>query len=140
MDAAFGNAQVKLIFDSYPQKIRDKLLFLRTLIFKIAEESEEVGVIDEMVKWDSPSYLTQKPKSGTTIRLSRIKQSDTKFAISVHCQTSLIGEFKLVYPDLKYDGNRSVIFDVNAKLPIAAIEHFVYLALTYHARKKSTSS
>ncbi len=132
----FKQQDVKRVFDTYPKKIRQHLLVLRELIFDIAETHAEIGVIDEALKWDSPSYLTTQPKSGTTIRLSAIKGVVDKIAISVHCQTSLIAEFKVVYPDLEYDANRSIIFHASTSLPLDVIKRFIYLALTYHYRKK----
>ncbi len=133
---SFKNKNVESTFRDYPSNIQERLLTIRELIFNVAEESNEVGEIEETLKWDNPSYLTSKPKSGTTIRLSGLESLEHKYAISVHCQTSLISEFKELYPDLEYEGNRSIILDIRKKLPIAAIERFVYLALTYHYRKK----
>jgi len=132
----FRNHKVKYTLDSYPQVIHDKLLVIRELIFQIAAEYDEIGEIEETLKWDNPGYLTHNPKSGTTVRLSKMPTCDNKLLISVHCQTSLIAEFKELYPQLKYDGNRSIILDVNNILPVGIIEHFIYLALTYHNRKK----
>jgi len=132
----FNNKEVKRVFDHYPKKVSDNLLHLRELIYRIAEKHEEIGMIEETLKWENPSYLTNKPKSGTTIRLSWIQACENKCAISVHCQTSLISEFKEVFPNLNYDGNRSIILNLRRKLPIYAIKHFIYLALTYHYRKK----
>ncbi len=132
----FKSKEVKNTFSTFPKNISEKLLFLRELIFRIAEEYDEIGEINETLKWDSPSYLTNQPKSGTTIRLSNIQACENKCAISVHCQTSLVSEFKEVYPELNYDDNRSIILDINKKLPIETIKHFIYLALTYHYRKK----
>ncbi len=132
----FKNEGVKNIFNGFSKNISEELLFLRELIFRIAEEHDEIGKIEETLKWDNPSYLTNKPKSGTTIRLSNRQSCEKKYAISVHCQTSLVSEFKEVYPGLDYDGNRSIILDIGKKLPVEAIKHFIYLALTYHYRKK----
>ncbi len=132
----FQNPAVKKAFDNYPRQVTDRLLLLRELIFRIAEESDEIGQIEETLKWDNPSYLTHAPKSGTTIRLSNIRADDDKYAMSVHCQTSLVSDFRQIYPELTYDGNRSLLFHVNAKLPLATVEHFISSALTYHHRKK----
>ncbi len=132
----FKNKKVEKLFSAFPENKSEKLLLLRELIFCIAEEHDEIGEIDETLKWDNPSYLTHKPKSGTTIRLSQIQADEKKYAISVHCQTSLVSEFKEVYPELNYDGNRSIILAINRKLPIETVKHFIYLALTYHYRKK----
>jgi len=131
----FENLEVKNTFNAFPKKIRDKLLVLRGLIFKIADESDEIGEIEETLKWGNPSYLTHAPKSGTTIRLSSVR--DGKYAISVHCQTSLVAEFRDIYPELEFDGNRSIIFGATAKLPLEPAKHFISSALTYHHRKSA---
>jgi len=132
----FKDPAVKAVFDGYAKKTRDQLMMLRELIFQIAEQSADVGQVQETLKWESPSYLTHSPRSGTTIRLSGVKSSLDEFAISIHCQTSLISDFKQLYPQLSYDGDRSIILNVNSILPLAALKHFIYLALSYHARKK----
>ncbi len=134
----FIDKNVKNTFNSYPKDIRDKLLYIRELIFTIANEHEEIGDIEETLKWGNPSYLTSKPKSGTTIRLSTLTSIEYKYAISVHCQTTLIAEFKQAYKYLEFEGNRSIILDIRKELPISAIEDFLYLALTYHYRKNSS--
>jgi len=46
----FQNAEVKAIFDAYPQTLRDKLLYLRQLIFDTAAEIPAVGTIEEALK------------------------------------------------------------------------------------------
>ena len=132
----FQDGTIRKIIDACPSTVRKELLAIRDLIFQTAAEFDEIGDIEETLKWDQPSYLTVSPKSGTTIRLSALSSADTKFAISVHCQTSLISDFKVKYPKLDYDGNRSIILDVRAGLPLDAIKHFIYAALTYHHRKK----
>lgn len=132
----FQNLAVEEIFNTYPRRLKEKLLFIRQSIFQFAEEANEVGSIEEALKWGNPSYLTSAPKSGTTIRLSKVRSSSDKFAISVHCQTTLISEFKEIYPELTYEGNRSIILNTNSELPLEAIKHFISSALTYHYRKK----
>jgi len=132
----FQTTAVQKAYDSYPGKITEKLLVLRQLIFRIAEQLDEVGQIEETLKWDNPGYLTYAPKSGTTIRLSALRANDDKVAMSVHCQTNLIADFRQLYPGLEYDGNRSLLFDVNDTLGLGTIEHFISSALTYHHRKR----
>jgi len=132
----FTNPEIKNIFNNYPKTIKNKLLSIRELIFQISEESDDIGLIEETLKWETPSYLTYSPKSGTTIRLSTMRAYDDKYAISVHCQTTLVSDFKAIYPELEYEGNRSIIFDVNNDIPPGTIEHFITSALTYHKRKK----
>ncbi len=132
----FQNTNVENTFNAYPKNIKQKLLFFREIIFQIADEFDEIGKLEETLKWESPSYLTHSPKSGTTIRLSWVRTDNDKCVISVHCQTRLVSDFKEIYPELEYDGNRSLIVTINNKLPLEKIRHFIYSALTYHYRKK----
>ena len=60
--------EVASVFDSYPQRIRIKLLNLRRLILETAASIESVGEIEEALKWGESSYLTSKTKSGGTIK------------------------------------------------------------------------
>ena len=131
----FANDEIAATFESYNPEISEKLLTIRAMIFNIAQQHSEIGQIAEDLKWQEPSYLTNSPKSGLTIRLSTTKHSD-KYAISVHCQSRLISDFREVYPQLSYDKNRSILLNINDDIPTQLIEQFIYLALTYHYRKK----
>lgn len=134
----FENSEVAAVFDACPKKIRIKLLFLRELIFEIAAKTPGVGKVEETLKWGSPSYLTTETNSGTTIRIDRIGAQKGKFAMCVHCQTTLVGPFKKIYGDdaFDYDANRGVILDVNDEIPVKELSHFIFMALTYHLNKK----
>lgn len=50
----FPNAEVLNAFNSYPEAMRDKLLFLRELIFDVALDCE-IRDLDETLKWGEPS-------------------------------------------------------------------------------------
>lgn len=110
---------------------------IRKLIFDVAGELEDVGPLHETLKWGSPSYLTTESGSGTTIRIDRLQKEKAVYAINVHCQTNLVEPFRKTYGDFfLYDGNRGVLLDVNKKVPVKELRHFISLALTYHLRKK----
>lgn len=132
----FDNKNVENTYKSFPEEIRNKLLFIREMIFSVADETPNIGKIEETLKWENPSYLTHSPKSGTTIRLAWLPSDAKKYAISVHCQTTLISDFKELHPELSYDGNRSIILDSQSEIPIDTISHFIISALNYHFRKK----
>jgi len=134
----FENSEVAAVFDTCPKKIRTRMLFLRELIFEIAAKTPGVGKLEETLKWGSPSYLTTETYSGTTIRIERIVSQKEKFAIRVHCQTTLVRPFKKIYGDdaFDYDANRGVILDVNDEIPVKELSHFIFMALTYHLTKK----
>jgi hypothetical protein len=109
---------------------------LRQLIFATAAETDGVGKIEETLKWGQPSYLTESSGSGTTIRIDALKNEPGKYAMFVHCQTDLVAQFRELYPrTFRYEGNRSLVFDVERKVPQPALRHFIALALTYHLRK-----
>jgi len=133
----FKDAKVAAVFENYPKKVRTRLMFLRKLIFDIAHKTEGVGELEETLKWGQPSYLTSQSGSGTTIRLDQLAALKGKYEICVHCQTTLVGPFRKQYgDDFTYDANRGLVLDAEDDVPVEELSHFIYLALTYHLRKK----
>ena len=129
-----ADADVKAAFDAYPASLRERLVALRGMILKTATETKGVGEIVETLKWGQPSYLTVKPKSGTTIR---IDAHGDGYAMFVNCKTTLVDTYRELYGDvLKFEGTRAVVFSANEELPEAEVRHCIALALTYHKRKK----
>jgi len=132
----FTNPKVKEVFNNYDKDVRTKLLFLRELIFKTAEQVEDVGELEETLKWNEPSYIT-KPKTGSTIRINRIKKTN-QYAMYFNCQTTLVSTFRQIYPtEFKYGGNRSILFKLSEEIQIKELTHCISLALTYHINKKN---
>lgn len=132
----FSNPDVAAIFDTYPDEIRDKMMFLRQLIFDTASEIEEVGELEETLKWGEPSYLTSKSKSGSTIRIHWKENMGKKYAMYFICSTNLVSTFRELYPkDFIYEGNRALFFDVKDEVPIEKLKHCIEMALTYHLKK-----
>jgi hypothetical protein len=127
----------KLDFSKYPKPVGDKLLSLRSMIFDVAKKTPGVGALDEGLRWGQPSYLTSETGSGSTVRIDQIGGEGRKYAMYFICTSGLVEEFKELYGDeMKFEGNRSIVFDVSDKLPEAALRHCISLALTYHKRKK----
>jgi hypothetical protein len=135
--AGVSDPAVDAVFSAYPKPLKTKLLALRRLIFDTAATTKGVGALQETLKWGQPSYLTTETKSGSTIRIDRVKSSANQYAVYFHCQTDLVATFRELYPkELSYSGNRAVIFDTNGNIPEAALRHCVALALTYHLNKR----
>ena len=135
-ERAFENAEVEAIFQAYPDAVREKLLFLRRLIFEAALATDGVGELKEALKWGQPSYLTAQTRSGSAIRIDQVKSTPARYAMYFHCQTKLIATFREFYPhEFKFGGNRSILFDYDDEIPIYALRHCVALALTYHLKK-----
>ncbi len=135
MSVAFQDPRVAAVFRGYPPKLERRLLELRALIFKTAASTEGVGALEETLKWGQPSYLTRQTKSGTTIRIDQRRSSPDEYAMYVHCQTTLIEDFRVMFPEaFQFEGNRSIIFSVNERVPKAALSRCIAAALTYHRR------
>jgi len=128
------NPEVAEVFNQYPKHLREKLMFLRQLIIDTASETEEVGELEETLKWGEPSYLT---KTGSTIRINWKKSKPEQYAVYFHCKTKLIDTFKELYRDVfKFEGNRAIIFNEGDEIPINELKHCISISLTYHRRKK----
>jgi hypothetical protein len=127
---------VAAVFAAYPARTRTKLLALRRLILETAAATPGVGALQETLKWGQPSYLTRESRSGSTIRIDRIPPENggpERYALYVHCQTTLVATYRQLYRDeLTFGGNRSILLDVGRPLPKAALKHCIALALTYH--------
>ena len=135
--AAETSGEVEAVFNAYPKPLKARLLALRRLIFQTAKATPGVGALQETLKWGQPSYLTPETRSGSTIRIDRVKSAANQYAIYFHCQTDLVETFRGLYPtEFSYGGNRCILFDASDKLPEAALRHCVALALTYHLNKR----
>ena len=64
---------MEAVFDGYPRAVKAKLLALRRLIFDTAKTTKGVGTLEETLKWGQPSYRTTETRSGSTIRIDRVK-------------------------------------------------------------------
>lgn len=136
MKPRFEDPEVADVFARYPGDVRDSLLELRALILTTAAETAGVGQLNETLRWGQPSYITSKPKSGTTIRIGPF--GERSFALFVHCQTTLVAQFRETYgAKLRFDGVRALVWDVGDPLPTKIVKRCIEAALLYHTRKRS---
>ena len=132
----FAEPAVAAVFKAYPTQLRSRLMALRALVFDVAAATDGVGRLTETLKWGQPSYLTEETKSGTTVRIDRLKKGDG-YALYVHCQSGLVPKFRELYPDtFRYEGKRALLFDTDARLPLLELRHCLGLALIHHLRAK----
>ena len=135
------NSDVSAVFDSYPQEIRTRLMFLRQLILDTADSLEEVGELEETLKWGEPSYLTPETKSGSTVRIAWKKTREEQYAIYFKCTANLVPAFREKYPEtFRFGGNRSIDFSSDDEVPVNELKSCIALALTYHLNKKLETS
>lgn len=129
----FKSIEVASIFDSYPDTMRKKLLYIRQLILETATEIGLIDELEETLKWEEPSYLT---RDGSTIRIDWKKSMPNQYAVYFHCKTKLIETFKEIYRNtFTFDGNRAIILNENDAVPINELKHCIELSLTYHKIK-----
>ena len=132
---SFDSFEVAAVFEAYPAEIRMRLMDLRQLVFDTARTTSGVGELEETLRWGEPSYLTTGSRSGSIIRID--SRNPEEYAIYFHCQTDLIDRFKQRYPtEFEYDGNRSIVFEKNTKIPRAELSQCIAQALTYHLDKE----
>ena len=118
---------------SYPEKIRQRLMHVRQLIFDVAAGNPEVGDVEETLKWGEPSYVSH---DGSTVRIGWKASRPDYYAIYFNCNTKLVDTFKQIYPDeLSFEGNRAIVFHQDATVPKGPLEHCVLLSLQYHKIK-----
>jgi hypothetical protein len=130
-------SEVEAVIDSYPEVMKSKLLFLRQLIFDTAASLDDIGEIEETLKWGEPSYLTPKSKSGSTIRIAWKKAKENQYSIFFKCTANLVPTFKEKFPQtFNFGGNRSIDFNLDDEVPIEELKQCIALALTYHRNKK----
>ncbi len=130
-----NNAVLEKIND-YPQKVKEKLLSIRALILNEAESSSEIGELEETLKWGEPSYLTNKSKSGTTIRIDWKEKNSDEVGFFVNCKTTLLDQYRSMFPDVfRYEGERAVWIQLNKPLPEFEIRECIRMALRYHLDK-----
>ncbi len=131
MNPPFASDAVALAFADLPDDARPGLLKLRDLIFEVAAEHKRVGRLEESLRWGQPAYLTPVTRSGTTVRLGVPKAA--RFALFVHCQTSLIADHQEMFPDVdRCEGNRAVLFDRPDEIDSDRHGWLIARALTYH--------
>ena len=134
----FKRADVATKFDSYPPKVRRKLLALRQLVFQTAAATDGVGEIDETLKWGEPAYATQS-KIGSTVRIDWKPKRPDEYAMYFNCQTNLVETFRKLFPhDFRFEGNRALVFDLDEQIPRAALTLCIAASLTYHLERRRT--
>jgi Domain of unknown function (DU1801) len=132
----FENAAVDLVFQGYPPQMRKNLLVLRELIFQTAASTPGVGRIKETLKWGEPAYITEESRTGSTVRIAWKKSIPTQYAMYFNCQTNLVSRFRKRFPaELKFEGNRAIVFSQTDKVPNDALAFCIAEALTYHRYK-----
>ena len=122
--------QVTAAFDRVDPSARSVLYEIRDAIFKAHSNTKDVGELVEDLRWGQPSYLTENPQTGSTIRLGVVKSG--RPALFCHCGTNLIDTFRERYRDVfNFEGKRALIPVADISSVREELAHCIALALTY---------
>ncbi|XDD54156.1 hypothetical protein AB3N62_17070 [Leptospira sp. WS4.C2] len=111
----------------------NKVMEIRNWIYEISQSNDQIGEIEECLKWGQPSFLTPKTKSGSTIRIGKV--NDSEYALYFNCKTTIAQEIAIEFPELKCDGKRALYFAIDQKLSKTKVIVCLKKALLYHKRK-----
>ncbi|SJN09909.1 hypothetical protein CZ787_02495 [Halomonas citrativorans] len=124
--------EIEAKFSTYPLEVRKQLTDIRRLVLSVAEENN-LGTVEEALKWGEPSYLV---KGGSTIRMDWKQNDPDVIKVYFHCQTRLIETFKEIYRDeFEYEGKRAIVVPLNASVVSGPLSHCLQMALKYHSLK-----
>lgn len=125
--------KVASVFSTYPEHVRNKMLFLRELIIETSKEIDGLNILEETLKWGEPSYLT---KNGSTLRMDWKSKTPDQYAMYFKCTSRLVETFKMVFKnDFKFEGNRAIVFKMEDNIPKDELKSCIKAALTYHKVK-----
>jgi hypothetical protein len=132
MELALMHPDIQSKFATYPEHVRPAMLYLRSLMFSVAEE-HQLGKVVETLSWGEPSY---RVKLGSAVRMDWKPKDPNHYFMFFHCQTKLVDTFRELYSDtLAFQGNRAILLELNRELPDDIIRHCLEMAFTYKNRK-----
>jgi len=103
-----SNPEVQIVFDNYPETVKEKMIMLRELILETAKEIDAINSID---------WKTKTPN---------------QYAMYFKCTSRLVETFKTTFlTTFQFEGNRAIIFQLNENIPIKELKICIKATLTY---------
>jgi hypothetical protein len=129
----FISIKVSEKFDTYPLDIKQKLLALRELVYKVVQSEDSIIGFEETLKWNEPSFVS---KNGSTLRIDWKKSKPDNYSMYFNCKSRLVETFRELFSDrFEFDGNREITFHKDDLIDVKALKYCILLTLTYHDRK-----
>ena len=129
-----SNPEVEMVFNNYPESVRNKMLAMRKLVIETASRIDGITELEETLKWGEPSYLT---KNGSTLRMDWKSKTPNQYAIYFKCTSRLVETFKIVFGNnFVFEGNRAIIFQMDDQIPVNELKKCIKATLTYHKVKQ----
>ncbi|AWB65849.1 hypothetical protein C2869_05075 [Saccharobesus litoralis] len=115
-----------------PTPAQEKLELLRQLILDVAQQ-QELGNVEQSIKWGQQSFQTQY---GSPIRIGWDSREPQHYSLYCHCQTKLIASFKEVFGEqIEFVGNRQIKLEIAKPFPQAIMMQCIMTALNYKRLK-----
>lgn len=121
---------VQTAFSDYPDEVKASLVEARALVLQVKKDDPEIGELNETLRWGELSYLTEKPKTGSILRLAMTKNG--KPALFFHCGTTLVEQFRAQYSHVfEFEDNRALVLSQPVGETTAELKHCISQALRY---------
>ena len=130
----FSEPEVKRAFEALPSSHKTHAYQLRDLVWQVADGMDLGCEFVETLKWGVPSYLPDKPRVGSTLRIGQFDEEH--IALYFNCQTMLVENFRSMFgDDVEFSKNRAVLFKVSEPLPESIIQTCASITFRYHLDK-----
>ncbi|MFK7807948.1 MAG: DUF1801 domain-containing protein [Saprospiraceae bacterium] len=121
------------VFANYPDTVRDKMKYLRSLVLETVKEMPTISKLEETLKWGEPSFIT---KHGSTLRMDWKKKTPNQYAMYFKCTSRLVKTFKEVFGNhFQYEKNRAIVFQLDQEVPVRELKQCIKATLQYHKVK-----
>ena len=122
-------------YEAFEPPPRHVLLEVREMIFEAAIAREDIGPVEETLRWGQPAYVTTKKRTGSTIRLA-IEKTSGQPALFFDCKTTLVEDFRQQFgTSLTFVKNRAILLDVDLSEKADMLKMCINAALGYHLRR-----
>ena len=123
-------------FSGYPREAQAILLAIRELIFAVSKSDPEIGQLQEALRWGELSFLTEKPNTGSIIRLAITKAGEP--AVFFHCGTSLVETFRAQCSHIfDFENNRAMVLRLPVEETAVELSDCIRQALRYKLDRRS---
>lgn len=125
-------AEVVAAVADWPDTAQARMRTLRALILAVARDCG-AGPLTETLKWGEPAWLTERTKSGTTLRMGWKPGRPDHLALLVNCRTDLVDRYRARFPtEFTYEGDRAVLVPVAGPVADEPLRRVIAMALCYH--------
>lgn len=121
------------VLNGWPKDAQTYFHDLRNIVHNAAGANPVVGPLTETLKWGEPSFLTDKSRSGTTLRAAWKSKTPNEMGLFVICRTDMLEQVRALYPEaFRYEGTRAAYLTLSHPIPEDAVSYLTSRAQTYH--------